>query len=315
MSPVARSLRTRPEPQPYTGCALAAGASVAVGSSVAALSLLAAFPALHGQGIRYLLGAAILLALSRGRIPRLSWRDVPHVLALAATGMAGFNILMLLALRYTDPGLVGAVLGGVPLVLALAGPLLAGRLPSQRVVAGAALIVAGTAALQLTSPDGSLLGVGLALAAMLCEVLFTVLALPLLSRLGPRGVATYGSGAAALLLLGAAAVTDVDSLLTVPTAAEAAALVYLAAIVTAAAFSMWYASLDHIPVDVAGLFPGLIPVTALLASAVVRTETITTIKLAGALTVGAGIVMGLSAGRHRTRLPRTVPARGRPPGA
>lgn len=281
----------------HTGFLLAGGSSAAVGSSVAALSLLTTYPYLQGQAVRYLVGAAILLLLGRGRIPPLRWREVPQLLTLAATGMAGFNVLILLALRHTEPSVVGSVLGGVPLVLALAGPLLARRLPSWRVVTGAVMIVAGTVAVQWTQPDASLVGLVLAVAAMLCEVGFTVLALPLLARLRPIGVATYGSAAAALLLFVAAAVTDAGSVLVTPAPVEAAALLYLAAIVTAAAFFMWYLSLDRIPVELAGLFAGMIPVVALLTSVAVVAETLTAGKLAGVLTVAAGIVLGVSARR------------------
>lgn len=45
-------------------------AMVVVGSSVAASSLVADYPILGGQAARYALGAAVLAALARGRLPR-----------------------------------------------------------------------------------------------------------------------------------------------------------------------------------------------------------------------------------------------------
>jgi drug/metabolite transporter (DMT)-like permease len=79
-----------------------------------------------------------------------------------------------------------------------------------------------------------------------------------------------------------------------PTAHQAVALVHLAVVVTAGAFLMWYSSLKILPVDTAGLFAGLVPVSALLTSTIVGATTITPLRMIGVLTVGFGVIVGVA---------------------
>ena len=82
-------------------------------------------PALAGQARRYALGAAVLAVVVRAngprRLPRLSARELGLVAALAASGLAGFNLCVLAAVDRADPAVVGLVIGCTPVVLALVG--------------------------------------------------------------------------------------------------------------------------------------------------------------------------------------------------
>jgi drug/metabolite transporter (DMT)-like permease len=111
------------------GVACAGGATLAVGSSVAVLGLLTDYPALGGQAWRYGVGAVLLAAVAAGRrgLPKISVQEALQLTALAATGLVAFNLLVLGALEEAEPAAVGAVVGCVPVVLALTGPLLDGR--------------------------------------------------------------------------------------------------------------------------------------------------------------------------------------------
>jgi len=99
---------------------------MAVGSSVAAATALVAYPIAGGQALRYGLAGALLVAFARGRLPRLSLRQATRLLALAATGLAGFNAFLIAAVREADAGSMGVIVGCVPIVLALAGPVSTG---------------------------------------------------------------------------------------------------------------------------------------------------------------------------------------------
>ena len=57
------------------GGLLATLALALVGSLVAASDVLEGYPLPDGQFLRYLIAAAILLALARGRLPRLTRRE------------------------------------------------------------------------------------------------------------------------------------------------------------------------------------------------------------------------------------------------
>ena len=72
-----------------------------------------------------------------------------------------------------------------------------------------------------------------------------------------------------------------------------AALSYLAVVVTAVVFLAWYAAMKRLGVDRSGLFNGLIPIASLAAVALTGTGTITALQCLAALTVLAGVVLGL----------------------
>jgi drug/metabolite transporter (DMT)-like permease len=268
-------------------------AMVVVGSSVAASSVIADYPILGGQAARYALGAALLAALARGRLPRPRPSQLPGLLALAATGLAGFNVFLIAALRQADAGSVGVIVGCVPLALALLGPALEGRAPSRRVVAAALVVSAGAAFVQWSGGSMSPAGLALSLGALACEAAFSLLAIPLLATLGPVGVSTYACAAAAAMLLAGAVGVDGAAAVRLPTWQEAAAFAYLAVVVTAVGFVLWYSGVRRLGVERAGLFAGLVPVAALVTSAAVGAATFTLSRLVGAVAVGAGVTIGI----------------------
>ncbi|MCX4547350.1 DMT family transporter [Streptomyces sp. NBC_01387] len=273
----------------------AASAMLLVGTSTAVSATVADYPVFAGQALRYALAAVILLAVvRRRRLPRvrLTPRELLLLVALAATGLAGFNLFLVEATRHAGPAMIGSVVGAVPLVLALVGPLLERRRPSPRTV-GAALVVAVGAAVAAGLGSGSLPGLLLSLGALACEVAFSLLAVPLLPKLGPLRVAAYPAALSVPMLLAASLALDGTSALRLPTPGEAAAFGYLGAIVTAAAFFLWYDALRRLGTDRAGLFAGLVPVGALLTTVALGLDRPGPADVAGALLVAVGVVMGL----------------------
>jgi drug/metabolite transporter (DMT)-like permease len=279
----------------------ATGSSVAVGSSVEASSVLTTYPVLLGQALRYLAGALLLSALVGPRLPRPALHHIPRLVLLAMTGMVGFNVCMIIALQHADASTVGTIVGAVPVVLALTGPLQRRHAPRLRLLLAAVIVCIGAGVVQWAGGYASALDLLLATAAMLCEAAFSLLALSLLDDLGATGVSTYASFVAATLLIVATMIWygPVNSLVPVapmelmaPTAHQAVALMYLA--VTAGSFLMWYSSLKILPVDTAGLFAGLVPVSALLTSTIAGATTITPLRMIGVLTVGFGVIVGVA---------------------
>jgi drug/metabolite transporter (DMT)-like permease len=128
----------------------------------------------------------------------------------------------------------------------------------------------------------------------------------MLPRLGALAVTIYACGLAGILLLAAAAVASSAGgppILRIPTATQLAALSYLAVAVTAVVVLAWYAAMKRLGVDRTGLFNGLIPIASLAAVALVGTGTIMPLQFLAALTVLAGVILGLgrSAGKAQTR--------------
>lgn len=160
--------------------------------------------------------------------------------------------------------------------------------------------LAGSAAAQLGGASGpafSAPGLLWSAGALGGVVGTSLLAAPVLPRLGALAVTVYACGLAGLLLLVAAAVArdaGGPAILRIPTATQLAALAYLTIAVTALVFIAWYGALERLGVDRTGLFNGLIPVTSLAAVALTGTGTITPLGLLGALSVLAGVILGLS---------------------
>ena len=277
----------------------AAGAALGmaiVGSSFAVLDTLRDYPQSGGQAVRYAAGAAILFVIAGRRLPRPTARQATRLALLAATGLAAFNLLVLAAEASMDPGSVGVIVAAVPVLLALAGPLQERRRVEPRVLAAAAVVAAGAAAVQGLGGDVTASGLAAALGALACEAAFSLLAAPLLAPLGPVVVSAWAAILAVpMLLVAGLALDGPGGLLRMPTAEEALGLAWLAVAVTVVAFILWYSAVRALGVERTGLLTGVLPVSALVLAAILGRADLTAGRLAGALLVGAGIAAGLLA--------------------
>ena len=272
----------------------------AVGSSFAVLDGLHGYPAAGGQALRYSVGAALLAAIGRGRIRRPTPRQFVRLALLAATGLAAFNLLVLAAEASMDPGSVGVVVATVPVLLALVGPIQERRPPQARLVAAGVVVAGGAGAVEGLGGDVSLVGFVAALGALFCEAAFSLLAAPLLTTLGAVAVSAWAAALAVpLLAVVALAIDGPSGALALPTAAQALDLAWLAVVVTALAFVLWYSAVDALGVERAGLFSGVLPVSALLCAAAVGHSDLTFGRSAGVVAVVAGVATGLTVGRKR----------------
>ena len=280
----------------------AAAAMFLVGTLAAISSVINQYPLYGGQALRYALAAVVLSAVASAKglgLVRLTLRETLLLLALTATGLVLFNVCVIQATRHASPTLVGTIIGVVPVILALAGPLLARARPSGRVLLAAAVVVVG-ATVTTGLGSGGLAGLLYAVGALACEACFSLLAIPLLPKLGPVRLSAYTVGVAVPLLLIVGTVADGSRVLRMPTAAEAAALVYLGTIVSAGAFFLWYDALPRLGADRAGLFAGVLPVGAIVTTVLLGLGTPTASELGGAALVIAGLAIGLAPSRPLT---------------
>ncbi|MGS2645288.1 DMT family transporter [Streptosporangium sp. LJ11] len=273
------------------GLVQAATAMFLVGTLAGVAGVIGDYPVYGGQALRHLLAAAALLTVARVaglRFVRLTARETALLATLSLTGLVIFNVCVVEATRHGGPALVGTVLGTVPLALALLG----GR-PSPRLLGAAALVAAGaTVAAGLGS--GDLAGLLWSLGALGCELCFSMLAIPLLPKLGAVRVSAYSVTLAVPMLVVAGLLADGTAMFRVPTVSEAAGLGYQALIVTTVAFFLWYDALPRLGPGRAGLFAGLIPVGAIVTGAVLGLGAPSVPDLLGAALVVTGIVIGLS---------------------
>jgi drug/metabolite transporter (DMT)-like permease len=277
------------------GALLATLALALVGSLVAASDLVEGYPLSTGQALRYALAGLALLALARGRLPRLDAGEALGLVALAATGLVLFNLFVIEGVRETDPATVGVIVGCVPVVLALAGPLLERRPLSGRLVVAAAVVAAGAAGVQWAGGGITAAGLMLALGALGCEAAFSLLAVPHLKRLGPLAVSTYACLFAVPMLAVWSLLAEGPEL-PVPDAAQAAALAYLGLGVTVIGFVSWYSAVGLLGVERAGLFSGVLPVSALVFSAALGVAEMAPERLLAVAVVAAGVTLGVRRG-------------------
>ena len=283
--------------RPTSGSLLAVLAFVAVGSSVTAAEELGGYPVAGGQAVRYALAAVLLLGLVRGRLRRPSGRELALLVALSATGLVLFNILLLEAVRRADAGSVGVIVGTMPVVVVIAAPLTQRERVRPALLGTAFVVAIGAALVQGFGgrlPTDALL---LSLGALVCEACFGLLARPLIPALGPAGVSTWIVLLAVPILVIVGFASEGPHVLAAPTLGEALALAYMAAVVTAGGFVAWYGSIERLGVERASLFSGVLPATALFTGALLGHAEVTPERIIGIVVVVAGITAGLLVAR------------------
>ena len=272
-----------------------------VGSSVAVSTAIVDAPLFTVQAVRYALAAVLLAVVARAtgrRLPRPRGREWAWLGGVSLTGLVVFNVAVVRGVQHAEPAVIGVAVAAVPLVLAVAGPLVAGRRPAPAVVVGALVVTVGAA---LVSGGGrtDLAGLGWAAVVVGGEVAFTLLAVPVLGRLGPWAVAlhTVWLAAVALAVLGVA-VDGPGAVATLDTV-DLLAAAHLAVVVTALAFVLWYTAVSRIGADRAGLFTGVVPVTAAVGGMLLGAPAPAPLVWAGIGLVAAGLAVGLGADRRR----------------
>lgn len=293
-----------------------------VGGSVSISQLLLDYPILTAQALRYALAAAALFAVDRwfsrsARRPVPSanrpvadrraadrraapgWRGWLVLGLLAATGLAGFNVCVMIGIRHADPAAVGTIIGSAPIGLALLGPLLRGRRPSPRLVVAAVTVVLGTTLVQgagRADPRGLLAALG----ALGGEIAFSLLAAAVLPRLGPVRVAGYSCALAVPLLGLGAVLAGEPARWRPPTPTETATIGYLAALMTVVAFLFWFTGLRRLGVERAGVITGVMPIATLVTAALQAGRLPEAQQTAGVLVVALGLAAGLAGAGRRS---------------
>ncbi len=73
---------------------------------------------------------------------------------------------------------------------------------------------------------------------------------------------------------------------------------------TALAFVLWYSGVGRLGVQRAGLFAGIVPISALLSAAAIGESSLTLVRLLGATAVAAGVTLGITASAYPADRPR-----------
>ncbi|QNP75218.1 EamA family transporter [Streptomyces roseirectus] len=266
-----------------------------VGSSVTVSRALVDAPLFTAQAVRYLAATAILLAMARlagVRLVRPRGWEWLWLSGLALVGLVLFNVAVVQGVKHAEPAAIAVAVACVPLVLGVVGPLLEGRRPSRQVLVAAPVVMAGAVLVEGTGRTDAV-GVGWALVTLACEAGFTLLAVPVLRRHSAWGVSVHATwlGGAMLTVLGM--VTEGPFAVRELTGDDWAAAGYLAVLVTAVAFVLWYSTVRAVGSGRAGLLTGIAPVAAAGVGAVSGGGVPGAFVWVGIGVVVSGLVLGL----------------------
>ena len=240
--------------------------------------------------------ATVLLAIwaaRRGGVVRPRRRDLPLVLALGATAVAGYNALFLYGLELA-PASDGAIIvpGLAPVFTVLiAWPVLGERI-GKRGMAGLLLAFAGLVA--VIGPSGGidrdrLLGALLFVAGAACWGVYSVLGKSATARFGAVTATLYATATGALLLLPFSLAESGWSKLADADGSAWASILYLAFFGTVLAFVLLYEGVSRIGASQATAFAMLVPIFGVLGSVLVLGESIGPGTVVGGLAILAGL--------------------------
>ncbi len=275
--------------------AFGAIAMAGVGGSVAVSGVLANAPFYTAEAVRYAVACAILTGMAKltGRplhLPRGT--DWLWLCGIAVPGLMLFNVALVEGSRHAEPAVLGVAVACVPPLLAVAGPLLEGTRPRGQAIAAALVVTGGAVLVQgVGRTDG--IGLGWAVVVFACEAMFTLLAIPVLRRHGPWGVSAHSTWLAAVMFGVIGVLHEGPGALARLDAHEWLATCYLAVVVTAVAFVLWYSCVGRIGASRAGLLAGVAPVAAAVSGVLLGHPAPRPLVWAGIVVVAAGLAVGL----------------------
>lgn len=272
-----------------------------VGSAVVVGKLMIeSFPVYLAGGLSSAIGAVILvpaLYLCEGGPPALNRRDLLVLFLQALTGIFLFRVLLLYGLAYTTATESGIITSTTPAVIGLISLVfLREKLPLAS-VGGIGLAVAGVLVINIPGGPSSgevtgfTLGNLLVFGAVVSEALFTVFGKAASDRLTPLATATSASVLSLVLFLplglAEAASFDFSSV----GLAGWVPILHYGVFVTALGYLLWFGGLSRVPASTAGVFAGVLPVSAVLLSYVVLGEPFAWVHLVGMAFVLSAILL------------------------
>ncbi len=266
---------------------------------VLAGAVLADLPPLWAAALRFVLGAALMLAIAVRQgvdLWGLAKRHAGAYLLLGVVGIAAFNLLFFHALKTTSADSGALIMATNPLLTTLLAAVLLGERPSARHLAALPLALAGVAVV-ISQGDVQRLahlqvaeGDVLMLMANVTWALFNVFS----RRYMPPGSAVGNTalmmtaGAGVLL---AAALADGGSF-ALPGLRAGVALAVMAVGGTVLAYLFWGMGIQRLGAARTALFLNLVPVFAMLVGGMLGTPP-TAVQIAGGLLVLGSVAMAM----------------------
>jgi drug/metabolite transporter (DMT)-like permease len=220
-----------------------------------------------------------------------------------------FNVAIVRGVAHAEPAVIAVAVACVPVVLGVVGPLLEHRAPSRSILIAAVTVTAGSALVEGTGRADSM-GIAWAAVALVCEAAFTLMAVPVLPRHGAWGVSLHSVWIGTLMYALLAVTTEGVGAVGRLTATDWAAIGYLALMVTAVAFILWYSTVIALGAGVTGLITGVAPISAAIVGVAIGGQVPGFTVWCGVFVVIAGLATGLLRRNDSpTRIAGTGPSR------
>jgi drug/metabolite transporter (DMT)-like permease len=230
-----------------------------------------------------------------GRTARFTGADAA-TLAILSLGVLGNHLLTLFGLRYVEAAVGGVIIGAAPAITALLSSLLIHDVPFRAVALGCAVSFGGVA---LVSSAGSSAGAGdnpwlggaLVVLAQVCWALYSIGGRRIMERFSPLTV-NWTTLAFSLVPQIPLLWTDQKAMAAgMESVAPSAwlAVAFLVIVPTALGQQAWLYGVKGVGPSRAGIFINLIPVSALLLSALILGEMIDAVKIAGIALILTGV--------------------------
>ena len=259
-----------------------------VGLNVVVLRVLATeMPVPVILGLRCTLAALVLLPFVWRRLMPPGRGAMLNLGGQAAVGSVLYNVLLVLGVQRTGALEAGLVLAALPAVVAVGALLFLGERLSWRRAMAALLAGLGMAALAFGRGGGlALQAVGdlLVLGDVVMEAAYMLLAKVNAARVPPLVAAFWMQVLSAAFVAPFAAAAWPGAMFTMPNLALTAFHGLTASVL---AVVLWYAGLRRVPANTAGVFAGMLPLTAGAAATVLLSE-----PVAAAHGVGAVLMLG-----------------------
>lgn len=282
---------------------------IAAGTFLVAKDATSRFTAPELAWFRIVLSGVLVTAafLATGRrLP--ARRDWPVFVALGLLGVTMNQVCFLLGISFSTP-LHASLLYAFTPILVLAGAVVhLGERPTWRRGAGVALAVAGVVlvltARGLDLAAGVFRGDLIILVAVFAWSAYTLVGKRVLVRYDPFTVIGVVFGVGAISVLPAAPWVLGGFRFARPGAAGWAELLYLSAVTSGVAFTLWYYALKHLEATQVAVFTNLqAPLTALLAWLVLGTVPSGQVLAGGVLVLAGVTLVQISGSRRRVPVP------------
>lgn len=266
---------------------------------VLAAPVLADLPPLWAAALRFLFGAALMLALAWRQgddLAALAKRHWPVHLLLGVLGIVGFNLFFFHAMQDTSADNGALIMATNPLLTTLLATALLGERVSARHLAALPVALAGVAVVISHGELGRLArfqvdrGDLLMLCANLTWALFNVATRRFMPKTSPVGNTALMMSLGALMLTTIALAGDAPFALPGPHAGLALAIIVVGG--TVLAYLFWGMGIQHLGAGRAALFLNLVPVFAMLVSGALGTPP-SAAQVTGGLIVLAGVTLAM----------------------